>query len=470
MMLSLFLIIPLLGAIAAYAVPRMSRHIALAAAMAMAAVGLLSLSLFDTGIKTLQLIEKIPWLDLGGFTVSYHLGVDGISYPMVLLTAFLAVVAVLVSRREVHTREAPYYAILLGDVAAIAGVFMAQDLVMFFVFWEAVLVLTFLLILLWGGENRKYASMKFLIFTGLGSAFLLIAIIMLAVYGKSVDLVTLAGTTLPLEAQYAFLALLVLAFFIKMPIVPFHTWLPDAHVQAPTAGSILLAGVMLKMGAYGLLRLGSLVPDAIAAASPFLFWMGVITIIYGAWVCLAQDNLKRLIAYSSVNHMGFVLVGIATGSALGITGVVFEMVSHGILAALLFALAGVVHQQTGTFDLGSLHGLIRKMPKVGWFMVVASFGALGLPSMTGFIAEFIIIFASFQEFGMFTLVPLAGMILAGGYFLRLLAKAVFGRNDRLAIGEQRVSMLPFGLLLAASFLLGLLPFLLIDIIRASVLT
>jgi NADH-quinone oxidoreductase subunit M len=463
MILDLLLLIPLLGAIAVMIFQRYARPISLASALALVVAGVLALLSFDPGAG-MQLLQHVPWLEIGSFSMNYSIGVDGISLSMVLLTILLGLVGVLVSRREIHTREAAYYSILLVLVASIIGVFISLDLILFFVFWEAVLVLTFLLILIWGGDNRRYASMKFLIYTGFGSALLLLAIIILAINTDSTSLTAIMQATISPEAGSLVFCLILLATFIKMPIVPFHTWLPDAHVQAPTAGSILLAGVMLKMGAYALLRFSFLSTPGLRI---FLFWMGVITILYGAWVCLAQKNLKKLIAYSSINHMGFVLVGIAVGSSLGTTGAVFEMISHGLLAALLFALAGLVHERTGTFDIEALHGLIAKMPKTGWLLVTGALGALGLPSMSGFIAEFLIISASFQAFGMLTLVPIGGMILAGGYFLRLLAKAVFGKSERLHANEDHVDMTPFVILLASSFLLGILPFLLIGLLGAA---
>jgi NADH-quinone oxidoreductase subunit M len=468
MMLTLLLIISALGALGAYAFSRFAKEIALITVLTMAAVGVMSFGLFDTGIKAFQLEEQSHWITLGNFDVGYHVATDGISFPLILLTILLGVVAVLISRREIHTREGGFYGLLLLTIGAVIGVFASLDLVLFFIFWEIVLVTTFLLIMLWGGENRRYAAMKFLIYTGLGSAALLLAIILLAVYGGSFDLLVLSSAAIPQTLQYGLFMILLFAFFIKIPIIPFHTWLPDAHVQAPTAGSILLAGVLLKMGAYGLLRFSTLLFQEMAPIfSMFLFWMGTATILYGAWVCLAQKNIKKLIAYSSVNHMGFVLLGIAAGSSLGITGAVFEMVSHGLIAALLFALAGLVHEQTGTFDIDRLHGLVRKMPKTAWLLVIAALGGLGLPSMTGFIAEFLILFAAFEAFSWLAIIPLAGIILTGAYFLRMLALAVFGKNDHLQASEVKVSMLPFAILLIFIFLLGILPFLLITIIAAS---
>jgi len=470
MILTALVTIPFIAALFAYLSPDRAKRIALWATILLAILGFGSIPFFSTSITAMQFVEYFSWIELGAINIDWNLGVDGISFPMVLLTILLGVVTVLVSRREVHTRESDYYAALLGLLGSIIGVFVMLDLVLFFVFWEIVLVLMFLLILIWGSSNRKYAAMKFLVYTGIGSLGLLLAIILLGVYGQSLNFVGLAGASIPSSVQYTVFCLLLFAFFIKLPIVPFHTWLPDAHVQAPTAGSVLLAGVLLKMGAYGLLRFGtSILGDVSQVFSVFLFTMGTITVIYGAFVALAQKNLKRIIAYSSVNHMGLVLIGIATGSALGITGAVFEMVSHGLIAALLFALAGLVHQRTGTFDIDALRGLVQRMPKTSWYLVIAALGGLGLPSMTGFIAEFLILFASFQTFGLLTIIPLAGVIVAGGYFIRMISRGVFGKG-KLQVTEKDTSMAPFAILTVVIFLLGILPFLLLSIIAASALT
>jgi NADH-quinone oxidoreductase subunit M len=226
---------------------------------------------------------------------------------------------------------------------------------------------------------------------------------------------------------------------------------------------------MLKMGAYGLLRFADIFKIAAPVFSDVLFWIGTVTIIWGAWVCLAQRNIKKLIAYSSINHMGFVLLGIAAGTSLGITASVFAMVSHGLIAALLFALAGLVHERTGTFDIDALHGLAQKMPVTAWFFVIAALGGLGAPFMTGFIAEFLVLFAGMQSFGMIIVVPLLAMVLTGSYFLRMLAKAIFGEG-KLKVGEEHVNFFPFAILLFCTLLLGTLPFLLLSIIKASVMT
>ena len=470
MILSVLIFVAFLGGMLAYIRPTAARATGLWTSIIVAVLAFASLPFFGLGNTAMQFVESISWITIESFDIGWHLGVDGISYPMVLLTALLGVVAVLVSRREINTREGKYYAILLGLLGSIIGVFAALDLVLFFIFWEFVLILMFLMILMWGLTNRKYAAMKFLIYTGFGSVGLLLAIILLGVHGSSVHLVTLASAAIPTTMQYVIFCLLLFAFFIKMPIVPFHTWLPDAHVEAPTAGSILLAGVLLKMGAYGLLRIGTtLLSDVSLVFSFFLFVMGTLTVLYGAFVSLAQKNLKKIIAYSSVNHMGLVLLGIATGSALGITGAVFEMVSHGLIAGLLFALAGLVHQKAGTFDIDALHGLIRRMPRTSWLLALAALGGLGLPSMTGFIAEFLVFFASFKTFGLMTIIPLLGIIVAGGYFVRMIVRTLWGRGHVQAT-EKKASMLPFAILTVVMFVLGVFPFLLISIIASSVIS
>jgi proton-translocating NADH-quinone oxidoreductase chain M len=455
MIITALLLVAFGGAVISYF--RAARAVALATVLSLATLGAYSATTFSTqGGHSFE--EQAAWIPQLGIT--YHLGVDGISYPFLLLTILLAVIVVLVSRREIHTQEGAYYATLLLLIGGIIGVFASLDLVLLFVFWEVVLVSTFMLILVWGAENRRFAAMKFLLYTGAGSAALLLAIILLAVNGVH-DITALTSLILSRELLIALFLLVLLAVFIKMPIVPFHTWLPDAHVQAPTAGSILLAGVMLKMGGYLLLRFMPLF--SALQANFILFWVGVATVLWGAWVCLEQTNLKRLIAYSSINHMGLVLVAIAAGTTLGTTGAIFEMISHGLIAAMLFGLAGVIHQQAGTFDINVLHGLAQRMPKSGWLFVIAALAGLGLPGMTGFIAEFIVFLAALDRFGLWMIVPLGGMILTGAYFLRLLAKAVFG-SGRLQANEQGVSFLPFGILLAIIILLGSLPFLLLRFI------
>ncbi len=469
-MLSLLLAFPLLSAALALLFPRRARDIALAGALALCALAALSLWSFSLATKGFQLLERIAWARLGSVEIAYHVGVDGISYPMVLLTALLTLVAVLVSRREIHTGEAGHYALLMALCSCVIGVFVSLDLVLLFACWEAVLVAMFFLILRWGASNRAYAAMKFLVYTGIASAALFISLVVIAMATGSVDIAAMDLSHLSPALRTAIFALLLFACLVKMPIAPFHTWLPDAHVQAPTAGSVMLAGVLLKMGAYLLLRLGvGLLGDVVAQWRVFLFALGCASAIYGAFVCLAQSDLKRMIAYSSVHHMGFVLAGIAIGSSLGVTGAAFEMASHGIIAALLFALAGLVHERTGTFDMDALRGLAQRMPRTAWLLALASFAAMGLPGMTGFVGEFMILVAGFARFGPLALLMVPAVLLAGAYVVRMLSRVVFGTGT-LRASEGGASPLPFGLLAAATLLVGIMPGLLIGIIAASTLT
>jgi NADH-quinone oxidoreductase subunit M len=467
----MLLVLPFLGALLALVQPRRARPIAIATMLALAALGAWAVLRFSLHLRTLQFVEKTLLWRSGTIEFAYHVGVDGISLPLVLLTILLGIVAVLISGREISSGEGPYYALLLALVGSIIGVFASVNLVFFFLFWEIVLVLMFLLVLRWGAQNRSYAAMRFLIYTGLGSAALLLAIILLATFAGSVSLVAIDPAVIPHGVQYALLGLLLFAFCVKMPIVPLHSWLPDAHVQAPTAGSVLLAGVLLKMGAYGIIRLCiTLFGGVTPALGPVLFALGTFTILYGAFVCLSQTHLKRLIAYSSITHMGMVLVGISTGSALGITGAVVGMVSHGLLAGLLFALAGFVHSRTGTFEIDELRGLASRMPRTAWLLAVAALGAMGLPGMTGFVAEFLVLLASFGRFGAWALLPLLGVLLTGAYVVRLLARAVFGEPAGGRAMESDASSLPFGILLAATLILGIAPSLITSIVAASALT
>ena len=463
--LSILLLLPALGAVACILLPKHTRAIALGSALLALWVAGTAWVSYDAAAGGFQMEQRIQLTSTPGFDVAYHVGVDWLALPLVALTILLLVVSVLVSQREVHARQGAHHATLLALGSAVSLVFLARDLLLLFLAWELVLALMFMLILRWGLENRRYAAMKFLIYTGAGSGALLIAILLLGIGTGTFSLDgALAGIgSLSATTRVWILFLVLLAALIKMPIVPFHTWLPDAHVQAPTAGSILLAGVLLKMGAYALIRVGGpLVASAPSWWAQLLFWLGTVTVLYGAWVCIAQRHLKRLIAYASIGHMGLVLVGIAAGS---VAPAVFLMVSHGLLSPLLFALAGLVHERTGTFDIGALGGLARTMPTTAWALVVAALGSMGLPGMSGFIAEITTLAAATASFGMVGLVPVLGLVLTGGYTALLITRTTVNAGRGAGGDETGVHPLPFLILFISTVLLGVLPSLLFGLVK-----
>jgi NADH-quinone oxidoreductase subunit M len=465
-MITILLALLLIGAFASLFYKKNPKMVALTATLLVLLVLVVSLFFYSFNTTTYQFEENVKWIDAGSIKINYHLGIDGLSYPLILLTALLGFAAVLVSFREVKDKENSYYSFLMLLEASIIGVFASLDLFLFYVFWESVLIFMFLLILIWGLEDRKYAAMKFFIYTHVGSLVMLFIIIMLFFVSGTFSIPELAKVSLPVPLQMIMFSLLLFVFFIKMPIVPLHTWLPDAHVQAPTAGSMMLAGVLLKMGGYGLLRLGvGLFPKAAQQLSTLMLAFGIMTIIYGAIICLMQTNLKRLIAYSSISHMGYVLVGISTLSALGFSGAIFGMVSHGLLAALLFGLAGAIHQRTGTFELSRMKGLATSMPVIGWLFVVAGLGAIGLPGMTGFVAEFMVMLSAFNAFGLIALLALLGMISNAAYMVLLLQKTFFGPRLNLKLNDAGINFFPFALLLLFVFILGIFPKLLVAVIN-----
>ncbi|MDO8557574.1 MAG: NADH-quinone oxidoreductase subunit M [bacterium] len=476
-MLPLLIAVPFLGAGIIFVAPRASaKRIATAFASLMFAGGLLTLPLFHLGQKGFQFLSAWDWIPSIG--ISFKVGVDGLSYPLVLLTLFLGFIVTLLPfphvPEGVERKERAYWGILLLLIGVIVGVFVSLDLFVFYIFWELVLVFMFFLIMLWGGENRRYAGMKFFIYTQAASLIMLVGIIALYLYAgmHTFDLTQLANASLPFRLQYMIMWAFLISFFVKIPAVPFHTWLPDAHVEAPTAGSVLLAGVLLKMGAYGILRIpGTITPDALHSIAWGLGIFAFISIVYGALVSLAQDNIKRLIAYSSVNHMGYALLGIAAFTPLAYQGAVYVMVSHGVLAGLLFALAGAIHDKTGTFSIARLKGLMEKMPRLSWIFVIAALGSMGVPAMSGFVSEFMVFAGSYSVYGGLLLIPLlGGVVITAGYFLWTLERVFFGASTPewgSLVDITRRMAVPFVVLAAVSLFLGLYPTWLLSIVQAS---
>ena len=422
---------------------RGDRNIRIFAAVVAAADLILAVAvfaLFRQGGPRFQLIDRLDWISTDTVQASYFLGVDGISAPLVMLTGLLGLCAVFASF-HIGSRVKEYFIWLLVLQTAVMGVFTALDFLLFFLFWELELVPMYLLISTWGSGRREYSAMKFLIFTILGSAFMLVAIVAVFVSAGvgSFDMVALLEPGTMLDAGRAALPMGALfwlffaAFAVKLPTWPVHTWLPDAHTDAPTAGSVMLAGVMLKMGGYGLLRVNAgMFPEQLQAYALPVVILGVISVLYGAVVTLRQTDLKRLIAYSSVSHMGLVLIGLGSVAVVGtlndagLVGAAMQLFTHGTITGLLFVAVGIVYEKTHTRSIPDLGGLANRMPLVATAFLLAGAASLGLPALSGFVSELLVFFGAFRAFPILTILAVLGIILAAGYILWMIQRAFFG--------------------------------------------
>ncbi len=410
--------------------PGQIRAIVLAVMAVLLAWSLVVLQQFDVTAIGMQFPEDIPWLDSLGLT--YRLGVDGLSILLVVLNSLLMLVAVYCSDREVP-RPRLYYNLILLINAGVVGAFLAQNLLLFFLFYELELIPLYLLIAIWGGSKRGYAATKFLIYTAVSGILILAAFLGLTWLSGSFsfEFDPTLSQKLPMLAQLILLGAILIGFGIKIPLFPFHTWLPDAHVEASTPISVLLAGVLLKLGTYGLLRFGlQLFPDAWAVLAPWLASWAVISVLFGAFTAIAQTDMKKMVAYSSIGHMGFILLSAAAATPLSLLGTVFQMISHGLISALLFVLVGVVYKKTGTRDIEVLRGLLnpeRGLPIIGSLMVVGVMASAGIPGMVGFISEFLVFRGCFAVFPVQTLLSMIGTGLTAVYFLLLVNRTFFGR-------------------------------------------
>ena len=441
-MLSIVIFLPLLGVIAIVLLRRLG-----ASAVKWIAL-LISLLTFAISIKLyidynatateglFQLDEKLDWIP--GIRASYHIGIDGISLWLVLLTTFLTPICVLAAWNAVEKGLSGFMMSLLALETGMLGVFCSLDLLLFFVFWEAMLIPMYFLIGIWGGERRIYATIKFVLYTMAGSALMLVGI--LALYfqnDNSFDLLTLLAQTSTGEFRFQHADLLFLAFFlafaIKVPLFPFHTWLPDAHVEAPTVGSVILAGVLLKMGTYGIIRFClPLFPYAAAHYTPLIVTLAVIGIIYGALVAMVQPDLKKLVAYSSVSHLGFVVLGLFSQNEAGIQGSVIQMVNHGLSTGALFLLVGMIYERRHSRMIVDFGGLAKKMPIFATIFLIVTLSSIGLPGLNGFVGEFKILLGSFVENAFsrwYVIFATTGVILAAVYMLWMYQRVMFGTPD-----------------------------------------
>ena len=458
---SILLAIPLVGAAILMFAPRRQTGTLFSLALLTTVLALLwSLNifyLFDGDSGEMQLVERLRWMP--AFGIAYIVGIDGISIFLVLLTTFLMPIAILASW-TVADKVKEYLVFMLLLETGMLGAFVALDLFLFYVFWEVMLVPMYFLIGVWGGTRRIYAAVKFVIYTMAGSLLMLVAIIYLATrhaeaeQALSFDLLRLYGLHLPLEEQAWLFAAFALSFAIKVPLFPFHTWLPDAHVEAPTAGSVILAAVLLKLGTYGFLRFAMpLFPDAALAAAPYIMALAVIGVIYGAAVAMMQSDIKKLVAYSSVSHLGFVMLGLFAFNLQGVQGAVYQMLNHGLSTGALFLLVGMIYDRRHTRAIDEFGGLWKRLPVFSAVLLVITFSSIGLPGLNGFIGEFLILLGAFAVAPRWTAAAATGVILGAIYMLWVYRRVILGpltspENEKLEdLGlRERIILAPIVLL------------------------
>ena len=452
-------------------VARNARNVALWTSLITFVLSLFIWLNFDNTTAAFQMVERADWIP--AFKINYHMGVDGISVLFVLLSTFLTPLCILASWESVKVRVKEYMIAFLVLETLMVGMFCALDFVLFYVFFEGVLIPMFLIIGVWGGARRVYAAFKFFLYTLLGSVLMLLAILAMYFVAGTTDLPTLMQTPFPRSMQIWLWLALFASFAVKVPMWPVHTWLPDAHVEAPTAGSVILAGVLLKMGGYGFLRFSiPILPEASEYFTPLMYTLSVVAIIYTSLVALAQEDMKKLIAYSSIAHMGFVTIGMFSLNQQGVEGSVFQMLSHGIVSGALFLCVGVVYDRLHTREIARYGGLVQNMPRYAVVFMLMMLASVGLPGTSGFVGEFLILIGAFQDNTWVALLATIGIILGAAYMLWLYRRVVFGKITRddvkgmLDLSPREVAI--FAPLVLVVLWMGIYPSSFLNVISVSV--